>query len=55
VLVNKLETVLSSNLLRSGIASWSYESSFDPYDLSSDDEEYLTANNMAETKPGPSD
>jgi len=30
----------------------SYQSPFDPYDLSSDDEEYLTSNNVAETTPG---
>jgi len=29
--------------------------SFDPYDLSSDDDKYLTPTNMAETTPGPSD
>jgi hypothetical protein len=28
------------------------ETSFDPYDSSSDDEEYLTPNNVAETTPG---
>jgi len=50
--VNKLETVRSSNLLPSATASGSYQSSFDPYDLSSDDEEYLTPNNVAETTPG---
>jgi len=38
--VNKLETVPSSNLVPSATASRSYQSSFDPYDLSSDDEEY---------------
>jgi len=53
--VNKLETVLSSNLVPSAMASGSYQSSFDPYDLSSDDEEYLTPNNVAETTPGRSD
>jgi len=47
--VNKLETVPSSDLVPSAMASWSYQSSFDPCDLSSDDEEYLTANNVAET------
>jgi len=49
--VTKLETVLSNNLVPSVTASWSYQSSFDPYDLSSDDEEYLTPNNVAETTP----
>jgi len=50
--VNKLETVPSNNLLPSATASGSYQSSFDPYDLSSNDEEYLTPNNVAETTPG---
>jgi len=50
--VNKLETVPSSNLVPSATASGSYQSSSDPYDLSSDDEEYLTPNNVAETTPG---
>ena len=50
--VNKLETVPSSNLVPSAKASRSYQSSFDPYDLSSDDEEYLTPNNVAGTTPG---
>jgi len=53
--VNKLETVPSSNLVPSAMASGSYQSSFDPYDLSSDDEEYLMPNNVAETTPGRSD
>jgi len=53
--VNKLETVPSSNLVPSATASGSYQSSFDPYDLSSDDEEYLTPINVAETTPGRSD
>ena len=50
--VNKLETVPSSNLVPSAIVSGCYQSSFDPYDLSSDDVEYLPPNNMAETTPG---
>jgi len=37
------------------MASGSYQSSFDPYNSSSDDEEYLTPNNVAGTKPGRSD
>jgi len=53
--VNKLESVPSNNLLPSATASGSCQSSFDPYDLSSDDEEYLTPNNVAETTPGRSD
>jgi hypothetical protein len=53
--VNKHETVPSSILVPSGTASGSYLSSFDQYDLSSEDEEYLTSNNVAETTPGRSD
>jgi len=49
---NKLETVPSSNLVSSATASGSYQSCFDPYDLSSNDDEYLTPNNVAETTPG---
>jgi len=52
---NELETVPTSNLVPSAAASGCYQSSFDPYDLSSDDEEYLTPNNVAETTPGRSD
>jgi len=48
---NRLQTVPSNNLLPSAIASGSHQSSLDPYDLPSDDEEYLTLNNMAETTP----
>jgi len=54
-LVNKQETVPSSNLVPSATASESYQSSFDPYDLSSDDEEYLMPNNVPETTSGRSD
>jgi len=50
--VNKLETVPSSNLVPSTTASGSYQSSYDPYDLTSDDEEYLTPNNVPEMTPG---
>jgi len=53
--VKQLETVPSSNLVPSATASGSYQSSSDPYDLSSDDEEYLTPNNVRETTPGRSD
>jgi len=55
VLVNKFETVQSINFVPSAMASGSYQSCFDPYDLSSHDEEYLTPNNVAETTPGWSD
>jgi hypothetical protein len=50
--VNKPETLPSSNLVPSATASGSYQSSFDPYDLSRDDEDFLTPNNVAETTPG---
>jgi len=53
--VNKLKTVLTSNLVPSATASGSYQSSFDPFDSSSDDEEYLTPNNVVKTTPGQSD
>jgi hypothetical protein len=47
--VNKHETVQSSCFVPSTMALVSYQSSFDPYDLSSDDEEYLTPNIVPET------
>jgi len=53
--VNKLEMVPSSNLVPSATAPGTYQSFFDPYDLSSDDEECLMPNNVAETTPGRSD
>jgi len=53
--VDTLKMVLSSNLVSSATASGSYQSFFDPYDLSSDDEEYLTPINVPETTPGRSD
>jgi len=53
--VNQLETVPSSNHVPTATTSGSDQSSFDPYDLSSDDEEYLTPSNVAETTPGRSD
>jgi hypothetical protein len=55
LLVNILETVPSSNLIPFETASGSNQSSIDPSDLSSDDEEYLMPNNVAETIPGRSD
>jgi len=55
VTVNKLETIPRNNLLPCATASGSYQSSFDPYDLSSDDEEYITPNNVAGMTPGRSD
>jgi len=53
--LNKLDTVPSSNPIPSATASGSYQSSFDRYNVSSDDEEYLTPNDVAETTPGRSD
>ena len=55
VLVNKPESLPSSKLIPSEMVSGSCQSSFDPYDLSSDDEEYLTPNNVAKITPGRSD
>jgi len=49
--VNKHESLPSSNHIPSPPASGSCESSFDPYDLPSDDEECLTPTNVAETTP----
>jgi len=51
VLVNKLDSVPSSNLVPSATASGSCQSSFDAYNLYSNDEEDLTTNNVAETTP----
>jgi len=53
--VNKSENVPNNNLSFSAMASWSGQSSYDRCDLSSDDEEYLMPNNVAETTPGRSD
>jgi len=53
--VNALGSLPSSNLIPCPTASGSRQSSFDPYDLSSDDNEYLTPNNVAATTPGRSD
>jgi len=53
--VNKLENIPSSNFVPYPMASASRQLSFDPYYLSSDDEEYLTPTNVAETTPGRSD
>jgi hypothetical protein len=55
VAVNILETIPSSNFVPSATASGSYQSSFHTYDSSSNDEEYLTPNNVDETTPGLSD
>jgi hypothetical protein len=55
VAVNKLETVTSSNLVPPAMASGSYQSSLDPNDLFSDDDEYVMLNNVAEMTPTQSD
>jgi hypothetical protein len=55
VLLNKFENLPSSNLIPSVTASGSYQSSFHPYDSSSDDDEYLMPNNITETIPRRSD
>jgi len=52
---NILESIPSSNLVRSITASGSYPSSFDACDLSSDDEKYFWPTNVAEMTPGQSD
>jgi len=52
--VYKHECLPSTNLVPSATASRSCQSSFDPYDLSSDDEEYLMPNNVAGMTPGQS-
>jgi len=51
MLVNKHQSSPRSNFILSATASGSCQSSFDRYDLSSDDEEYWTPNNVAETTP----
>jgi hypothetical protein len=53
--VNTHQGLPSSNHISSATPSQSCQSSFDPYDLSSDDEEYLTPTNVAETAPGQRD
>jgi len=52
--VNKPERLGSNNPF-STTACGSGQSSFDPYDLSSDDDEYVTLQNVAEMTPGCSD
>ena len=49
---DKQENLPSSNLIPSETVLGSCQSSFDPYDLSSNDEEYLMPDNVAETTPG---
>ena len=53
--VIKPESIPSNNVFAPATASGSGQSSFDPYDFSSNDEEYLMPNTVAETIPGRSD
>jgi len=55
VLVNQHENLPRSNPIPSETVLGSCQSSFDKYELCSDDEEFLTPNNVAETKPGQSE
>jgi len=53
--VNEPASIPSSNLVPSTTATESSQSSIDSYDVASDDEDYLTPDNVAETTPGQSD
>jgi hypothetical protein len=53
--VNKFETMQSSNLVPAPMPSAFNQSSLDRDDSSSDDEEYLMPNHVAESTPGHSD
>jgi len=53
--VIKPERIPNNNPFPSAMASGYSESSFDPYDLSSADEDYLMQKSMTETTPGLSD
>jgi hypothetical protein len=53
--VIKSDNTLNNNLSSCEIASRSGQSSYDPYDLSSDDDEYLMPTNVAKTSPRISD
>jgi len=50
--VIKLEKVPGSNLFPTANGSAFVQSSYDPYDLSSDDEEYLMPKSIIETTAG---
>jgi len=50
--ITKPEQQLSNNFIPSAMASRFGQTSVDPYDLSSDDEQYLMPINVAETAPG---
>jgi hypothetical protein len=49
---NKVQTLPSSNPISAATTSGSWQSSFDAYDLSGDDEEYFTLNDVAVMTPG---
>jgi hypothetical protein len=49
------ERIQNDHLITAAMASRSEQSSYDPYDSSSDDEEYIILNNVAETTLGNSD
>jgi hypothetical protein len=53
--VTKLKIIPDNNISSTAMASGSGQSSYNPYDLSSNDEEYLMPNNVAEKTPGRSD
>jgi len=53
--VTKPETILDNNVISSAMASRSGQSSYDPYDVSSDDGEDLMPKTVAKTTPGQSD
>jgi len=53
--VFKSDNILNNNLSSFKMASRSGQSSYDPHDLSSDDDEYLMPTHVAETTPGRSD
>jgi len=53
--VTKPENILNNNFVSSAMDSSSVQSSYDPYDLSSDDEEYIMPNNAAKMTAGWSD
>jgi len=55
VLITQPGSVLSNNLIPSATASGSGQTCLDPYDLSSNDEEYMMPNNVVATTPGLSD
>lgn len=53
--VHILDYLPSNTLLPSATALGFRQSSFDPHNSSSEDEEYMTPNNVGETTPGQSD